>query len=99
MHKYQFDFTNLKRITGPEDISFREYDYEKDAAGVMDVQRSMARFGSRALVQERQLKKKQDKVHEYVFERAGKDCRICAGQLQGDRGLDPSYGGVLHLVQ
>ena len=72
MHKYQFDFTNLKHITGPEDISFREYDYEKDAAGVMDVQRSMARFGSRALVQERQLKKKQDKVHEYVFERAGK---------------------------
>ena len=67
-HLYKFPFTDMKKVTGPTDITFREYEPEKDAAAVMDVQRSMARFGSRLFVPQSRLENK-DIKHGYVFER------------------------------
>ncbi|MEE4193594.1 MAG: GNAT family N-acetyltransferase [Anaerolineae bacterium] len=71
MHNYKFPVTDLKRVNGPEDISFREYVPEKDAEGVMDAQRNMARFGSRVFEPLCQLQGKREKEHGYVFERDG----------------------------
>jgi predicted acetyltransferase len=70
MHEYNFPVADMKRITGPEDITFREYVPEKDAEGVMNVQRSMARFGSRVFEPLCQLQSKREKEHAYVFERS-----------------------------
>lgn len=71
MHYYKFPSADLKQISGPEDITYREYDPEKDAEGVMDAQRSMARFGSRVFEPLCQLQAKREKEHGYVFERGG----------------------------
>ena len=70
-HRYQFPSTELKKVSGPEDISFREYSEEKDAQAVMEVQRSMARYGSRVYLTVKQLEEKKDKEHSYVLERDG----------------------------
>lgn len=70
-YTYKFPVSDMKRISGPEDISLREYDVDKDAEAVMDVERSMARFGSRVFEPLCELKKKREKSHSYVFERDG----------------------------
>ncbi|MEE4193593.1 MAG: GNAT family N-acetyltransferase [Anaerolineae bacterium] len=67
-HDYHFSPSELKQITGQPEISFREYDPEKDAEAVMDVQRSMARFGSRLFIPLHRLQKFPI-PHGYVFER------------------------------
>ena len=43
---YEFPSSQLKALRGDASITMREYQ-ERDAAGVMQVQRSMGRFGSR----------------------------------------------------
>lgn len=68
--RYDFPSTELKPIQGPADVTCRPYDPEKDAAAVMEVQRSMARFGSRLFIPFWRLQSK-GIPHGYVFERNG----------------------------
>lgn len=69
-HDYEFPSTELKPINGPADITVREYNPSTDAEGVMSVQRSMARFGSRLFIPLRRLQTFPI-PHAYVFERKG----------------------------
>ena len=70
LHKYSFPVSLLKPLRGPESVIFREYQ-ESDAAGVMQVQQSMARFGSRVFIPQGKFINK-EKGHPYVFEREGR---------------------------
>ena len=64
--RYTFPTAFLKPVRGDSAISYREY-ADEDGEGVMKVQRSMARFGSRVFIPVKKLKSD----HAYVFERAG----------------------------
>lgn len=69
-HHYTFHRRDFKRVYSPAGITFREYDPTRDAPAVMEVQKSMARFGSRVFLP---LWNLQDKgtQHRYVLEQAG----------------------------
>jgi predicted acetyltransferase len=69
-HRYTFHRREFRPVKSPAGISLREYDPAQDAAAVMEVQKSMARFGSRVFLPMWILQKEND-PHRYVLEQAG----------------------------
>lgn len=69
-HRYAFHRREFRPVKSSAGITYREYNPAEDAAAVLEVQMSMARFGSRVFQPLWKLQKA-DTQHRYVLEQAG----------------------------
>ncbi|MFW9845626.1 MAG: enhanced intracellular survival protein Eis, partial [Candidatus Thorarchaeota archaeon] len=69
--KHTFKHDNLRKVKGKSDISTREIEDVSEAEKVYEVQKSMARFGSRVFFMKRTLESKIKSSHYHILERKG----------------------------
>jgi predicted acetyltransferase len=69
VHTFKHD--NLRDVKGPDDISTRIVDDVGEAMKLLNLQESMARFGSRAFYLQKSLEKMIAKGHYHILERNG----------------------------